>query len=60
MLDDFPDLDADGEEGIRVVEYVVGVAIDETGLADAGFAEEEEFDGKGDLLAGKGGNRHLI
>lgn len=44
LADDLFDFDSDGEESPRGLKRVTGTAIDKTSFADAGFAEQQEFD----------------
>lgn len=41
MFDDLPNLDADGEEGIDVIEDVIGVSVHQAGLPHAGFPQKK-------------------
>jgi hypothetical protein len=45
VLDDLAYFDADGEEGVGIVEGTRGVAVDQAGLPHAGLAQQQELDG---------------
>jgi hypothetical protein len=49
MLDDFLDLDSDGEEVSRLV-GVIGEAIDKTGLANTRFPQQQYLERVGGWL----------